>query len=272
MWESVSRSPALWAQGLGVLWDSLQPGTVSVIHRSTHLHYALWMNYSVYQDQDMINISIMKQMLAVCSVYTRVAQFTLNHCWDTAVTWGCSDFTWSTENVKGVIEMTEKQCVPTNTGQSRYPAHDPNVCVTCVLQLFGDVCFHCNRVIEGDGETAWYKHFNTVQHLCYLYNDLRIYTGDSHVRSTLLFCLSVVSALNKAWCVKCFSCSTCNSKLTLKCVRSLTLKHIHIDFSSSGRLGLDVTSVDISHGSFKSVSVQTQSLKSKLALCVFLLL
>uniref|UniRef100_A0A8C8R615 LIM zinc-binding domain-containing protein n=1 Tax=Pelusios castaneus TaxID=367368 RepID=A0A8C8R615_9SAUR len=43
-------------------------------------------------------------------------------------------------------------------------------------QLFGDVCFHCNRVIEGD----------------------------------------VVSALNKAWCVNCFACSTCNTKLTLK--------------------------------------------------------
>ncbi|PKU43468.1 lim and senescent cell antigen-like-containing domain protein 1 isoform x5 [Limosa lapponica baueri] len=42
--------------------------------------------------------------------------------------------------------------------------------------LFGDVCFHCNRVIEGD----------------------------------------VVSALNKAWCVNCFACSTCNTKLTLK--------------------------------------------------------
>uniref|UniRef100_A0A674BQ68 LIM domain-containing protein n=1 Tax=Salmo trutta TaxID=8032 RepID=A0A674BQ68_SALTR len=42
--------------------------------------------------------------------------------------------------------------------------------------LFGDVCYHCNRVIEGD----------------------------------------VVSALNKAWCVNCFSCATCNTKLTLK--------------------------------------------------------
>ncbi|KAM4731086.1 LIM and senescent cell antigen-like-containing domain protein 1 isoform 2-T2 [Anableps anableps] len=42
--------------------------------------------------------------------------------------------------------------------------------------LFGDVCYHCNRVIEGD----------------------------------------VVSALNKAWCVNCFACSTCNTKLTLK--------------------------------------------------------
>ncbi|KAF7253304.1 LIM and senescent cell antigen-like-containing domain protein 2 [Varanus komodoensis] len=43
-------------------------------------------------------------------------------------------------------------------------------------QLFGDVCYNCSHVIEGD----------------------------------------VVSALNKAWCVNCFSCSTCNIKLTLK--------------------------------------------------------
>lgn len=43
-------------------------------------------------------------------------------------------------------------------------------------QLFGDVCYNCSHVIEGD----------------------------------------VVSALCKAWCVNCFSCSTCNMKLTLK--------------------------------------------------------
>ncbi|XP_035991599.1 LIM and senescent cell antigen-like-containing domain protein 1 [Fundulus heteroclitus] len=49
-------------------------------------------------------------------------------------------------------------------------------CETHYNQLFGDVCYHCNRVIEGD----------------------------------------VVSALNKAWCVSCFSCSTYNTKLTLK--------------------------------------------------------
>lgn len=28
--------------------------------------------------------------------------------------------------------------------------------------------------------------------------------------------LTVVSALSKAWCVNCFSCSTCSMKLTLK--------------------------------------------------------
>ncbi|TRY91700.1 hypothetical protein DNTS_003340 [Danionella cerebrum] len=49
-------------------------------------------------------------------------------------------------------------------------------CETHYNQLFGDVCFRCNRVIEGE----------------------------------------VVSAINKAWCVRCFSCSTCNAKLTLK--------------------------------------------------------
>lgn len=49
-------------------------------------------------------------------------------------------------------------------------------CETHYNQLFGDVCYNCSHVIEGD----------------------------------------VVSALNKAWCVNCFSCSTCNIKLTLK--------------------------------------------------------
>lgn len=34
--------------------------------------------------------------------------------------------------------------------------------------------------------------------------------------SVLFFVFSVVSALNKAWCVNCFACSTCNTKLTLK--------------------------------------------------------
>ncbi|OXB53114.1 hypothetical protein ASZ78_013341, partial [Callipepla squamata] len=48
--------------------------------------------------------------------------------------------------------------------------------IVSLPELFSDVCFHCNRVIEGD----------------------------------------VVSALNKAWCVNCFACSTCNAKLTLK--------------------------------------------------------
>nr|KAF6450409.1 LIM zinc finger domain containing 2 [Molossus molossus] len=43
-------------------------------------------------------------------------------------------------------------------------------------QLFGDVCYSCSHVIEGD----------------------------------------VVSALNKAWCVHCFCCSACNGKLALK--------------------------------------------------------
>ncbi|KAK2490399.1 hypothetical protein MC885_007472 [Smutsia gigantea] len=59
----------------------------------------------------------------------------------------------------------EAACLPEPQGACR---------VTGVL--FGDVCYNCSHVIEGD----------------------------------------VVSALNKAWCVNCFSCSTCNSKLTLK--------------------------------------------------------
>lgn len=35
------------------------------------------------------------------------------------------------------------------------------------------------------------------------------------VYAPFIFAL-VVSALNKAWCVNCFACSTCNTKLTLK--------------------------------------------------------
>ncbi|XP_053352599.1 LIM and senescent cell antigen-like-containing domain protein 2 [Clarias gariepinus] len=49
-------------------------------------------------------------------------------------------------------------------------------CETHYNLLFGDVCHHCNRVIEGE----------------------------------------VISALNKSWCINCFACSTCSSKLSLK--------------------------------------------------------
>lgn len=38
--------------------------------------------------------------------------------------------------------------------------------------------------------------------------------GQGLLSPHLLF--TVVSALNKAWCVNCFSCSACNGKLTLK--------------------------------------------------------
>lgn len=38
----------------------------------------------------------------------------------------------------------------------------------------------------------------------------------SGLKIQIFFCSSVVSALNKAWCVNCFACSTCNTKLTLK--------------------------------------------------------
>ncbi|XP_071002637.1 LIM and senescent cell antigen-like-containing domain protein 1 isoform X14 [Oncorhynchus clarkii lewisi] len=61
-------------------------------------------------------------------------------------------------------------------GHPYYERGDHAYCEKHFNMLFGDVCYHCNRVIEGD----------------------------------------VVSALNKAWCVNCFACSTCNTKLTLK--------------------------------------------------------
>ncbi|TWW67897.1 LIM and senescent cell antigen-like-containing domain protein 1 [Takifugu flavidus] len=68
------------------------------------------------------------------------------------------------------------KCEKPFLGHRHYERKGLAYCETHYNQLFGDVCYHCNRVIEGD----------------------------------------VVSALNKAWCVTCFSCSTCNTKLTLK--------------------------------------------------------
>uniref|UniRef100_A0A8C2PYT0 LIM domain-containing protein n=1 Tax=Cyprinus carpio TaxID=7962 RepID=A0A8C2PYT0_CYPCA len=68
------------------------------------------------------------------------------------------------------------KCEKPFLGHRHYERKGLAYCETHYNQLFGDVCYHCNRVIEGD----------------------------------------VVSALNKAWCVNCFSCSTCNTKLTLK--------------------------------------------------------
>ncbi|XP_058290304.1 LIM and senescent cell antigen-like-containing domain protein 2 isoform X1 [Hylobates moloch] len=68
------------------------------------------------------------------------------------------------------------KCEKPFLGHRHYEKKGLAYCETHYNQLFGDVCYNCSHVIEGD----------------------------------------VVSALNKAWCVSCFSCSTCNSKLTLK--------------------------------------------------------
>ncbi|XP_040330668.1 LIM and senescent cell antigen-like-containing domain protein 2 isoform X1 [Herpailurus yagouaroundi] len=68
------------------------------------------------------------------------------------------------------------KCEKPFLGHRHYEKKGLAYCETHYNQLFGDVCYNCSHVIEGD----------------------------------------VVSALNKAWCVNCFSCSTCNSKLTLK--------------------------------------------------------
>uniref|UniRef100_A0A8C4QX56 LIM domain-containing protein n=1 Tax=Eptatretus burgeri TaxID=7764 RepID=A0A8C4QX56_EPTBU len=59
-------------------------------------------------------------------------------------------------------------------GQRHFERRGLAYCETHYNQLFGDVCYHCNHVIDGD----------------------------------------VVSALNKAWCIGCFSCSICNVKLS----------------------------------------------------------
>uniref|UniRef100_A0A8D1TA74 LIM zinc finger domain containing 2 n=1 Tax=Sus scrofa TaxID=9823 RepID=A0A8D1TA74_PIG len=68
------------------------------------------------------------------------------------------------------------KCEKPFLGHRHYEKKGLAYCETHYNQLFGDVCYNCSHVIEGD----------------------------------------VVSALNKAWCVNCFSCSTCNSRLTLK--------------------------------------------------------
>ncbi|XP_074403133.1 LIM and senescent cell antigen-like-containing domain protein 2 isoform X1 [Zonotrichia albicollis] len=68
------------------------------------------------------------------------------------------------------------KCEKPFLGHRHYEKKGLAYCETHYNQLFGDVCYNCSHVIEGD----------------------------------------VVSALNKAWCVNCFSCSTCNVKLTLK--------------------------------------------------------
>ncbi|XP_078738727.1 LIM and senescent cell antigen-like-containing domain protein 1 [Lampetra fluviatilis] len=61
-------------------------------------------------------------------------------------------------------------------GSRHYERRGLAYCESHYNQMFGDVCYHCNHVIGGD----------------------------------------VVSALNKAWCISCFCCSTCSTRLTLK--------------------------------------------------------
>jgi len=68
------------------------------------------------------------------------------------------------------------QCEKPFLGQKHYERNGLAYCEVHFNQLFGDVCYQCNEVIDGD----------------------------------------VVSALNKSWCVNCFQCTCCNTKLTLK--------------------------------------------------------
>ncbi|XP_039250060.2 LIM and senescent cell antigen-like-containing domain protein 1 isoform X1 [Styela clava] len=68
------------------------------------------------------------------------------------------------------------QCEKPFLGQKHYERNGLAYCETHFNQLFGDICYHCNGVIDGD----------------------------------------VVAALNKSWCVDHFQCTCCNTKLTLK--------------------------------------------------------
>ncbi|XP_035692895.1 LIM and senescent cell antigen-like-containing domain protein 1 isoform X3 [Branchiostoma floridae] len=67
------------------------------------------------------------------------------------------------------------KCEKPFLGHRHYERKGLAYCETHYNQLFGDVCYCCNKVITGD----------------------------------------VVSALNKSWCVACFACSICDQKLTL---------------------------------------------------------
>uniref|UniRef100_UPI00358EFBAB LIM and senescent cell antigen-like-containing domain protein 1 isoform X2 n=1 Tax=Myxine glutinosa TaxID=7769 RepID=UPI00358EFBAB len=68
------------------------------------------------------------------------------------------------------------KCEKPFLGHRHYERKGLAYCEIHYNQLYGDICFHCNHVIDGD----------------------------------------VVSALSKAWCVGCFCCSTCNAHLNLK--------------------------------------------------------
>lgn len=101
-------------------------------------------------------------------------------------------------------------------------------------QLFGDVCYTCSHVIEGDGEAPHPPPRPCADFLPQpLSPALSGLVGLAAVCPAAPPCAqgalwltcgvtepasapTVVSALNKAWCVHCFSCSTCNSRLTLK--------------------------------------------------------
>ncbi|KAG7277679.1 hypothetical protein CRUP_024499 [Coryphaenoides rupestris] len=110
------------------------------------------------------------------------------------------------------------KCEKPFLGHRHYERKGLAYCETHYNQLFGDVCYHCNRVIEGDG-----RYLEMCQNLyvffIYIYVCVcaHIYTHiDKLMKNMCVFHDSVVSALNKAWCVSCFACSTCNTKLTLK--------------------------------------------------------
>uniref|UniRef100_A0A4W6FHA3 LIM domain-containing protein n=1 Tax=Lates calcarifer TaxID=8187 RepID=A0A4W6FHA3_LATCA len=112
-------------------------------------------------------------------------------------------------------------------------------CLPCHDKMGVPICGACRRPIEGRVVNAMGKQWHVEHFVCakcekpFLghrhyerkglaycethYNQVMLnfyYSGSvSHVTVSSF---SVVSALNKAWCVNCFACSTCNTKLTLK--------------------------------------------------------
>ncbi|XP_066137145.1 LIM and senescent cell antigen-like-containing domain protein 2 isoform X3 [Saccopteryx bilineata] len=118
------------------------------------------------------------------------------------------------------------KCEKPFLGHRHYEKKGLAYCETHYNQLFGDVCYSCSHVIEGDGKALLSCAPPSPTHLPCCPLGLRVLqlcaqlgvqlAGERPTELHASLLCTVVSALSKAWCVSCFSCSTCNSKLTLK--------------------------------------------------------
>ncbi|EFB18322.1 hypothetical protein PANDA_017564 [Ailuropoda melanoleuca] len=106
------------------------------------------------------------------------------------------------------------KCEKPFLGHRHYEKKGLAYCETHYNQLFGDVCYNCSHVIEGDGKAPLSLSLTPLARAC---PPCGVWVLQLQgLLSLPAPPLTVVSALNKAWCVPCFSCSACNSKLTLK--------------------------------------------------------
>uniref|UniRef100_A0A8C7C2M6 LIM domain-containing protein n=1 Tax=Oncorhynchus kisutch TaxID=8019 RepID=A0A8C7C2M6_ONCKI len=100
-------------------------------------------------------------------------------------------------------------------------------CLPCHDKMGVPICGACRRPIEGRVVNAMGKQWHVEHFVCakcekpflghrhYERKGLA-YCETHYNQCVFVLCVPVVSALNKAWCVNCFACSTCNTKLTLK--------------------------------------------------------